>query len=239
MKIDASKIVKVATEEWKHWGQCTWNTITGKKSSTHSNDDDVVYSNYVINNYISKLYGKIPKWPTPSDISQDNYAWSAVTISYFLSKAGFTRKKLLSSKIKMTDPEYVAWLKQASADEFPLSEAHHDYIRWSIAAKAFNVTNAAYWGYRIDDPVAKPEVGDLVGYVRGIKGMTKSKALKFYDRQTSYQSHTDLVTDVRKGEIDVIGGNVRDSVCKKTLRLDANGLLSDSSQFWFVVMKKQ
>lgn len=239
MKIDSSEIVKIATQEWMHWGQCTWNTITDRKSSNHKNDDDAKFSKYVIDKYISKFYGKSPNWPTPSDISQDNYAWSAVAISYFLSEAGFKRKKLLSNKIKMTDPAYVAWLKQASADEFPLSEAHHDYIRWSIAAKASNVANASYWGYRIDDPMAKPEVGDLVGYVRGVKGMTKNKALKFYDRQTPYQSHTDLVTEVRAGEIDVIGGNVRDSVCKKTLRIDARGLLSDSSHFWFVVMKKR
>ena len=43
----------------------------------------------------------------------------------------------------------------------------------------------------------------------------------------------------RPGEIDVIGGNVRDSVTKKTLALNNKGQLVDPNHDWFVVLKKR
>ena len=53
------------------------------------------------------------------------------------------------------------------------------------------------------------------------------------------RANTDIVVAKRPGEIDVIGGNVRDSVCKKTLALSPSGHLADTSHNWFVVMKKR
>jgi hypothetical protein len=50
-------------------------------------------------------------------------------------------------------------------------------------------------------------------------------------------SHCDLVVAKRSNEIDVIGGNVSDSVTKKTLKLDANGKVKDATRPWFVVIK--
>ena len=41
----------------------------------------------------------------------------------------------------------------------------------------------------------------------------------------------------RPNEIDIIGGNVSNSVTKKTLRLDASGKVDDNSRPWFVVIK--
>ena len=54
-----------------------------------------------------------------------------------------------------------------------------------------------------------------------------AKALGWYDKTGSYSSHSDLVVAVRPGEIDVIGGNVRDSVTRKTLRTNGQGQLAD------------
>ena len=112
-------------------------------------------------------------------------------------------------------------------ERFSYSDWHATYIRNSIMAKRAADPHFAYWGYRIAERA--PQVGDLVGYARqdGIN----------YDYQpTVYSSHTDLVVAVRPGEIDVIGGNVQDSVSKKTLRTDSKGLLIDKQYRWFVVM---
>jgi hypothetical protein len=124
---------------------------------------------------------------------------------------------------------FISWvMKEAGMGQrFSYSDWHATYIRNSILARRAEDPTFAFWGYRMNERA--PKVGDLVGYARqgGIS----------YDYQpTVYSSHTDLVVAVRPGEIDVIGGNVKDSVSKKTLRTDAQGLLIDPHHRWFVVM---
>jgi hypothetical protein len=72
-------------------------------------------------------------------------------------------------------------------------------------------------------------VGDLVCAPRQL-GVT-------YDTEEGYASHCDLVVAKRINEVDIIGGNVSDSVTKKTLKLDGNGKVKDTSRPWFVVIK--
>lgn len=124
---------------------------------------------------------------------------------------------------------FISWvMREAGWEErFSYSEWHASYIRRSILARRREDPGFAYWGYRLSERA--PQVGDLVGYARqgGVS----------YDYQpTVYASHTDLVVAVRPHEIDVIGGNVKDSVTLKTLATDAQGRLIDPHQRWFVVM---
>lgn len=124
---------------------------------------------------------------------------------------------------------FISWVmkKAGMGDRFSYSDWHAHYIRNSIMARRQRDKNFAFWGYRISERA--PKVGDLVGYARS--GGTS------YDYQpTVYPSHTDLVVAVRPGEIEVIGGNVQDSVTKKILKTDENGLLIDKHHRWFVVM---
>ncbi|MFA5508631.1 MAG: DUF2272 domain-containing protein [Vulcanimicrobiota bacterium] len=124
---------------------------------------------------------------------------------------------------------FMSWVmkKAGMGERFPYSEWHATYIRESILARRAERVDSAYWGYRLSERA--PQVGDLVGYARQ-GGIT-------YDYQpTVYSSHTDLVVAVRPGEIDVIGGNVQDSVSKKTLKTDSQGKLIDKHYRWFVVM---
>ena len=124
---------------------------------------------------------------------------------------------------------FISWvMKEAGMGErFSYSDWHAHYIRNSIRHRRVGDKSFAFWGFRISERA--PQVGDLVGYARR-SGIS-------YDYQpTVYPSHTDLVVAVRPGEIDVIGGNVKDSVTKKTLRTDENGLLIDKQYRWFVVM---
>lgn len=213
MTATVESIVDAATAEWRHWGKSTWNCITGAKSSGFHVDDEAAFARYILDTYMPLFFKPPVKWPTPADISNDAYPWSAVTISYIMRKAGF------------------------AANEFPIAQAHSTYIIWSIKNRKAGQA-AAYWGYRVDETAATPEVGDLVGYVRSKQTMTHAKALTYFERTTGYESHTDIVVARRPNEIDVIGGNVRDSVTKKTLKLDASGRLADKNHFWFVVMKK-
>lgn len=213
MPANQSSIVEAASGEWKHWGEPVWNVVSGTKSKGHHTDDEDKFAEYILDKYVSLFFKRPIKWPTIANIGNDEYFWSAVTISFIMRKAGF------------------------SGPEFPISQAHATYITWAIKSRKLNDKKAAYWGFRVDEAEAQPDVGDLVGYVRG-KGMTKAKALTYFDKTGSYPSHTDIVVAKRAGEIDVIGGNVRDSVTKKTLALDGKGLLADPVHNWFVVMKR-
>lgn len=233
----STPLVAVALSEWHHWGDAAWNVITGSTSQGFAIDDDDPFARYVIDTYLPPFYGPAPKWPTVAAIGQDAYPWSAVTISYFMAQAGLRRKPLLPSKPAPTDAAYKGWVASSQPDEFPWSESHSDYIRWSVRARKDRVPGAAYWGYRVDEAEAVPAVGDLIGYVRAVKNMSHQKALGWYDKTSGYASHSDLVVAVRPGEIDVIGGNVRDSVTRKTLKTNAKGQLIDQRHFWFVVMK--
>lgn len=113
--------------------------------------------------------------------------------------------------------------------QFLRSPAHARYIRDAIFKKQAGAP-AAYWGYRITERA--PQVGDMVCYSRQ-NGVD-------YDRQPlRYKSHADIVTAVRPGEIDVVGGNVGHSVSKRTLRTDENGLLIDETRNWFAVLAPQ
>ncbi len=124
---------------------------------------------------------------------------------------------------------FISWvMKEAGwGERFSYSEWHATYIRNSIIARRKGDKSFAYWGYRLSERA--PQVGDLVGYARQ-GGIT-------YDYQPLvYSSHTDLVVAVRANEIDVIGGNVKDSVSLKTVATDDQGRIVDKNQRWFVVM---
>lgn len=124
---------------------------------------------------------------------------------------------------------FISWvMKEAGMGQrFSYSDWHAHYIRNSIRYRQANNRDFAFWGYRIYERA--PKVGDLVGYAR-------SKGTSYDYQRTVYPSHTDLVVAVRPNEIDVIGGNVKDSVTKKTLRTDDKGFLVDKQYRWFVIM---
>lgn len=126
---------------------------------------------------------------------------------------------------------FISWVMQqaGAGDRFESSASHSTYIADAVASRKRGDRNAAFAGYRLDEYA--PQVGDLVGYSRQ-SGVS-------YDSPAGYKAHTDIVVAVRDGEIDVIGGNVSDSVTLKTLKTDAQGHLIDTSADWFVVLKNQ
>jgi hypothetical protein len=124
--------------------------------------------------------------------------------------------------------------------EFPFVQGHSVFIRRFIKARKENDQSASFWGFRLKEAGAGLEPGDLVGYARHpTKSLTVETAATFFDKTGAYLSHTDVVVDIRTGEVDVIGCNVLDSVTKKTMPLTAGGLLADTNHPWFVVLKRR
>lgn len=119
-------------------------------------------------------------------------------------------------------------MRMAGAGErFRYAARHAVYIRLAVRAREAGAKKAGFWGYRLEE--AKPAVGDLVCYAR--------EPFISYDTQTDrYKSHADIVVAANATEIQVIGGNVGNSVTLKHLALDANGRLADTSRAWFAVL---
>jgi len=59
-----------------------------------------------------------------------------------------------------------------------------------------------------------------------------------YDRTGAYKSHCDIVVavDNKKNEIEVIGGNVAQSVSKKIVSTDRTGRVNAGGK-WFAIIK--
>ena len=117
--------------------------------------------------------------------------------------------------------------KAGAGDSFTYSPSHSTYIRDSIANRKQGRLNAPFVGYKVKE--VAPKVGDLVCYTRQ-SGVD-------YDTTGAYKSHCDLVVKKRSGEVEVIGGNVNQSVTKRILKTDSKGRIIDDSKDWFTVIK--
>lgn len=127
---------------------------------------------------------------------------------------------------------FISWImkKAGAGTQFKYHPRHSVYIRDAIQKRKNNDINAAFKGYRLDE--VSPKIGDLVCASRAADAGRVG-----YDTTTDYASHCDVVVAVRSQEIDVIGGNVSNSVTKIALKTDTQGKLTDTSRPWFVVIK--
>ena len=110
-------------------------------------------------------------------------------------------------------------MKTAGAgDKFRYSASHSVYIRAAINNR--NNVNASFRGLKPLELTLKE--GDLVGYPR-------QNGVSYDSLPPDFKSHCDIVVAVRAGEIDVIGGNVGNSVTLKTLRTNTLGQIIDTN----------
>ena len=117
-------------------------------------------------------------------------------------------------------------MRKANAGyDFKYSSSHSKYIRDAVKNRKQKNSNP-FKAYKTNEK--KVEVGDLVCYSRQ-SGVN-------YDTESSYESHCDIVIKANKNEAEVIGGNVGNTVGKKTVKLK-NGYINDSSNDWFTIIK--
>ncbi len=154
---------------------------------------------------------------TPAEVGSDTNPWSAAFISWVMQEAG-------------------------AGNQFNYSQLHADYINQAIADRD---SQAAFIGHPID--AYSLQVGDLIGANRpDDNGANGSDVVVTYDTAVDtggYSSHVDIVVAIRpnEGEIDVIGGNVDNSVTLKTYTIDSEGKLinpddGDTSDDFYVVI---
>jgi hypothetical protein len=115
---------------------------------------------------------------------------------------------------------FISWVMRTAGagDAFKCSRAHATYTRAAIDNRLAN-NNNPFKAYRITE--LAPQVGDLVCNSRAGSGAT-------YDNiKRGMFTHCDIVTEVRPGSLTVVGGNVNNSVARKTRRTDGSGRITD------------
>ena len=127
---------------------------------------------------------------------------------------------------------FISWVMLKSGGLFSVpfrkSSSHSRYIREYVKNRKEGNLKAPFVAYRLNEqPVA---VGDLVCYSR-------ESSTDMYDKTGSYKSHCDIVVKKRPNEIEVIGGNVNQSVSKKVLAIDNRGIMENKSGKWFAIIK--
>jgi hypothetical protein len=139
----------------------------------------------------------------------------------------FAKEELASKAFQSERPwsaAFVSWVvkKAGGGPAFRYSGAHANYIH---AAKQNRLASSSnpFKAYRITE--IRPRPGDIVAKARAGSGAT-------YDNiRPGFKTHGDIVTEVGPKWIKAIGGNVSDSVRRKTLRTDENGNLNHPGYF--------
>jgi hypothetical protein len=114
---------------------------------------------------------------------------------------------------------FISWVMKTSGagTRFRYSTLHSVYIYQAIRDLLQNRTSAGFWCWRLNE--IKPKIGDIVCWSRqnGID----------YDHQNNgnYSGHSDIVVEVLSDRVNVIGGNVGNSVTRRPLVLDSKGYL--------------
>jgi hypothetical protein len=142
----------------------------------------------------------------------NKHPWSGAFISYIMQKSG-------------------------AGNQFKYSIRHADYIVDAVENR--NSQNYPFRGYPID--WIRPGIGDLICAPRK-SDQGDFTWMKYQDilRVKDFPSHCDVVVAKNGNQLEVIGGNVGDSVAKTIVSLDANGhikITEPSFRPWFVVIK--
>ncbi|WP_407519007.1 DUF2272 domain-containing protein [Methylobacterium oryzisoli] len=200
-------LVTVARREWTRWG-----------GPAEAIDGTLVgFTN-------SRMEAEHPFWTfvgeywkaVGSDLDgRDPPAWSAAFISYCFSQAG-------------------------AGTGFPYHENHSIYVS--------KIDAGTFPGLSLADPGTAPvAVGDLLWASRTGDGC-RTPPSTFAAARTelskirqgtaaSFCSHSDIVVAVRTGEVDVIGGNVKQAVTRTTYKLDARSRIRDGRRTFVGLVK--
>lgn len=108
---------------------------------------------------------------------------------------------------------------------FVASGRHMDYIQQAILNKENNRRDKPFWGFKLSE--VRPQVGDLICLNRGSTRHTYTKVkddrFRMINGRPDKRSHCDIVVDKfttgGKTFIEVVGGNVGDTVSSRVIPL--------------------
>nr|WP_240905918.1 DUF2272 domain-containing protein [Thiorhodococcus mannitoliphagus] len=175
--------------------------------------------------------------PHVGDWEDDDYRHSSRVNSYWRA-VGKPRLNGMDCQ-KPWSAAFISWIMQSSGvpeSQFKRSSAHWVYL--SDMIQNASLPGRYFAPRRLTD--YSPQPGDLVcayrkpSYVRTFNGYTTAAALN------GVAGHCDLVVANNGQKLEVIGGNVRNSVSKSTLELDSQGHLQQVPRRpWFLILENR
>ena len=190
-----------------------------------------------------------PNTPLPFDREREEGLWQRVGDYWWVGLPlgnpddGFTGKHTANGQLFPADQDAnYAWsaafidyvMRTAGAgNRFPYSSTHSDYINAARRHDQGIVVTA-------ERPEAyAPQPGDLICMWRG------HHSIRYDDLPTGrFPGHCDIVVGIKPGALQVIGGNVENSVSMKSVPVttdghlaDASGAVVDPDHPWFVVLR--
>ena len=169
----------------------------------------------------------------------DEGYWQRVVV-YWKEGVGIqtvtTREAVMSSDLPWS-AAFVSYVmkKSGAGKNFVYAPSHSTYINAAISNAKKGDANAAFVGHKVTE--YQPKLGDLVCAPRGkaVNRVNFDNAVA----QKGYTSHCDIVVAVRPTEIDVIGGNVSNSVTRNTIRTVGGKVVPGPGRPWFVVIENR
>lgn len=161
----------------------------------------------------------IPNMPDCPSKQKDNVwdlaPWSAAFISYVFRSTG-------------------------AGTSFAYSGSHSTYIIEALKnTRGETSLTPKFFGYSINE--VAPGIGDLICAPRGSYVRMRFEEIPL-SKGSAFHSHCDLVVSVGKNSIELIGGNVGDTVAKTIVNVNQDGrIVVDQPDFrnWFVVIKNR
>ncbi len=119
--------------------------------------------------------------------------------------------------------------RAAGYNDFKFAPAHSTYVYDAVDKRKSNTTTAPFWGFKINEH--KPQLGDLVCRGRGTNPVLSIDSLP----QGGFESHCDIVVEIRDTEVRTLGGNVNQTVFITPYPLTANGFLRAAKNVYGVL----
>jgi hypothetical protein len=134
---------------------------------------------------------------------------------------------------------FISWIMQGAGlpeGQFPPASAHWIYLTSLIDQSDY--PGRYFVPRRLAD--YSPNPGDLVCATRGPYRPASYDGYTSPDGLTGTSTHCDLVVAKNDQTLEVIGGNVRNSVSKSTLQLDGEGHLQPVPRRpWFLILQNR
>ncbi|MBK1716605.1 DUF2272 domain-containing protein [Thiocystis violacea] len=134
---------------------------------------------------------------------------------------------------------FISWIMRSSG--VPESQFRSDSAHWVYLASLIDEVSLP-GRYFIPRRLAdySPEPGDLVCASRGIARVATVNGYTTASMLHGVSAHCDLVVAKTGRTLEVVGGNVRNSVSKSRLELDANGRLQPVPRRpWFIILQNR
>ena len=213
-----------------------YNKMLRVKSSTSKLNNDAAEASTLKKQIVKKAIEEYERWHVNGTLRETDAEATSILLEYWkLGSIPVSKSNLQNSSWQYRHPwsavfiSYVM-LQAGARNNFPYSNNHAKYIVWA-RDNALVQADPLFAAYDINDQrSAWPEPGDLICMNR------RSNQFTMQTINQKCISHCDIVVeaDKEKGFITTIGGNIGQTVNKRIVWLNANGLI-DVSKNWQVL----